>query len=93
LALSLLNACRESGCDPAALKQELGDLDRVQSGALAEVVCDHQQREAVLHTPVPSDASDEDLVDSDGIARRGEVLKSDPGRSSSIHCAPAPDTD
>ena len=43
-----------------ALVQQLGDLDGVQGGALAQVVRDAPQRQAVLDGRVVADAADED---------------------------------
>ncbi len=45
-----------------ALQDELGDLDRVQRRALAEVVAREEEREAVLDRRVAADAADEHLV-------------------------------
>ena len=45
-----------------ALGQELGDLDGVGRGALAQVVADDPQVEAAVVRGVAADAADEDLV-------------------------------
>src|SRR5579884_3006954 len=63
-----------SGRGSLAREQELGDLDRVQRRALAQVVAREEEREAVLDRRVAADPADEHLVDAGRLARRGEVL-------------------
>ena len=58
--------CRGPRAAPGAardgVEQQLGDLDRVQRRALAEVVAREVEREAVLGGRVAADAADEHLV-------------------------------
>ena len=55
---------RAAGCPRSAAQNELRDLDRVQRGALAEVVAREEQGEAVLDGRIAADPADEHLVDS-----------------------------
>src|SRR6185312_2780050 len=48
--------------DEASPHQELGDLDAVRGGTLAQVVGDHEQAEAVAARGVVADASHEDII-------------------------------
>ncbi len=72
------------GCDQAAARcsreEQLGDLDRVQSRALAEVVADDEEGESVRHRRVLPDPADEDVVAACGPAGRRELLQPDPRR-------------
>jgi cellulose synthase/poly-beta-1,6-N-acetylglucosamine synthase-like glycosyltransferase len=60
-----------AGADEPALDKELGELDRVGGGALAQVVRNHPQVEGALVGRVVADAPDEDLVAPIGLQRRG----------------------
>ena len=55
------------------VEQELGDLDRVERGALDEVVAGEEEHEAVLRGAVGADAADEHLVGLRRRARRRHV--------------------
>ena len=57
-------ARRDAGASQPRASDELGDLDGVRGGALAQVVRDHPEREpaAVVARDVLADAPDEDLV-------------------------------
>ena len=57
-----------------AREQQLGDLDRVQRGALAEVVAGEEEREPVLDGRVAADPADEHVVAARRLAGRREVL-------------------
>jgi hypothetical protein len=88
--LSFLNADATSVSSDgygAALEQQLGDLDCVQRRALAEVVADDEQDEAVLSRRIAAHASHEDLVDADGVSRVGTFSKRTPGASVSSRTA------
>jgi CubicO group peptidase (beta-lactamase class C family) len=54
-----------------AREHHLGDLDRVERGALAQVVADHEQREAVRDRAVLAHAADEHRVGAGGVERIG----------------------
>jgi CubicO group peptidase (beta-lactamase class C family) len=58
---------------PNALEQHLGDLDRVERGALAQVVADHEQREAVRDRAVLAHAADEHRVGAGRVERVGDL--------------------
>ena len=53
-------------------ENELGDLDRVQRRALAQVVADEEEREPVLDGRIAADPADEHVVSSGGLLRRRE---------------------
>ena len=59
-------------------RQKLRDLDRVQRRALAEVVCDDEEDEAVLDRWVSADAADKYVVRLGRVARGRELLEPDP---------------
>src|SRR5687767_4780681 len=59
-------------------EQELRDLNRVECRALAQVVADDEEREAVLDRRVLADPPDEDVVAAGRDPRRGELLEADP---------------
>ena len=66
-----------TGAAPAALKitlldQLLGDLDRVEGGAIAQVVVDHPHLEAVEHRRVLAQARDEDRIFADAFDGRDD---------------------
>src|SRR6478752_189716 len=76
-----------SGGGARAAQDELRDLDRVQRGALAEVVAREEQREAALHRRVASNPADQHLFLAGGLPRRGEVLDPDRrGRAEQLAC-------
>src|SRR5512133_1039530 len=54
-------------------EQQLGDLDRVQRGALDEVVAREEENEAVARGAVDANAADEHLVRLRRGARRRDV--------------------
>jgi hypothetical protein len=62
------------GGEQPALEQELGDLDGVQGGALAQVVADGPEGQPVPVRRVRADTTDENLVRSDCVARHRELL-------------------
>ena len=70
-------------------EHELGDLDRVQRGALAQVVAREDEREAALDRRVAADPPDEHLVDPGRLAGRGELLEPDRRRGARAARAPA----
>jgi len=55
--------------------QQLGDLDRIQCRALAQIVAGDEQRQApsVRHTGVATNPADEGFVDTGGGQRRRHV--------------------
>src|SRR5262245_63699894 len=59
--------------EPVTLDQHLGDLHRVGRGALAEVVGDDPQVQAVGDRRVAADAPDEDLVAALGAQGQGHL--------------------
>ena len=56
-------------CQQAALDEQLGDLDGVGRGALAQVVGDDPEVERALVAGVAADAADEDVVVARGVDR------------------------
>ncbi|MDQ1494363.1 MAG: hypothetical protein QOG69_846 [Actinomycetota bacterium] len=64
-------------------RDELGDLNRVQGGPLAEVVVTDEQNESAIavDTGVLPNAADETGIRSGGLQRSGDVGDFDPGRS------------
>ncbi len=59
--------------------ERLGDLHGVERGALAQVVADDEQRQAVLDASVTADAADEGGVPAGGLERGRDVGELDPG--------------
>ena len=69
--------------------QKLGDLDRVQRGALAEVVAREEEGQAALDGRVAADPADEDVVDPGGLAGDGNSSRRTDGAAASSSCARA----
>src|SRR4029453_11039455 len=73
LAGSLPEVARQRGAD-----EYLRDLDRVERGALAQVVADEEEHEAVLCGGVGTHATDENIVASDRMSVPGHLLEPEP---------------
>jgi transcriptional regulator with XRE-family HTH domain len=76
-------AVREPELPDEVSRDELGDLNRVQGGALAEVVVTDEQNESAIavDTGVLPNAADETGIRSGGQQWSGDVGDFDPGRS------------
>src|SRR5258708_19209562 len=75
------------GADQLAVDQAFGDLNRVQRGALAQIVRDAPQYQAVFHGRVLADAADVGRV----LARR-LVWRDVAARLALVHHQPSPRT-
>src|SRR4029078_4822832 len=67
----------QSGCDRAPREDQLGDLDAVEGGALADVVAREVEHEAVLRCGVSADAADQRFVRAGRLAGSREVDEPD----------------
>src|SRR4051812_29067609 len=76
MARPTLSGCG-AGVEDAALVQELGDLDRVQRGALEQVVADDEQVEAGGVAEVLAHATDGDGLAARPLQRRRDVVELD----------------
>src|SRR5204863_5305476 len=63
-----------SGRCALPLDDELCDLDRVERGALPQVVAREEEREAVLDRRIAAEAAHEHVIDARRLPRRREVL-------------------
>src|SRR5690606_13410227 len=63
----------------SASEEGLGDLDRVEGGALPQVVAGQEQGDAVLDRGVDADAAHEGGIDAGGLERGGDLGQLDPG--------------
>src|SRR5215510_10923131 len=58
------------GLDQLAVDQALGDLNRVERGALAQVVGDHPHRQPILNRRILADAADIGRILADAFVGR-----------------------
>ena len=69
--------------------QQLGDLDGVERGALAQVVARHEQHQTVVDRAVLPDAADVGRIPAGGVEGRGDVVQLDTRRGRRAARAPA----
>ncbi len=65
---------------PGSASEQLGDLHRVERGALAQVVVRHEERQPMRHRRVTTDAPDEARVLAGGLQRCRDVGQLDARR-------------